>query len=187
MKPSEVAEKYIGQTEKSGNMGFNDVEFEKKMFQVGFHLHDSWCCYFQELVFKEAFPEKFKEFDKLFSANSVQTFHNFKAAGYPTSLVPAVDSLVVFQSKKDGKPVNVGTEAVPIYTGHIGVVAAINENDATAFYSIEGNTSTPGVREGYIVAKNPHRIVGDVQKGLEVIGFIQMKNEESTDTTAGLL
>ena len=34
-KLKEVAEKYIGQTEISGNKGFNDKKFEKKLKEVG--------------------------------------------------------------------------------------------------------------------------------------------------------
>lgn len=175
MSISETAKKYLGQTEKSGNMGFNDAEFEKKMTAVGFHLHDSWCCYFQELVVKEAMPDKFKEWDKLFSANANLTLENFRKAGYQISATPVMDSLVVWRQMKDGNPVNVGTTDKPIYTGHIGCVCATNAKDTALFESIEGNTSTPGVREGYIVAKNPHRVASDVKNGLKVMGFIIVK------------
>lgn len=175
MTISQVAAKYLGQTEKSGNMGFNDADFEKKMIGVGFHLHDSWCCYFQELVVKEAIPGKFAVWDKLFSANANLTLANFKAAGYEIATHPVLDSLVVWREMKNGAPVNVGTQEKPIYTGHIGCVSSTNPKDIGLFESIEGNTSTPGVREGYIVAKNPHRVNLGVNNGLQVVGFIIVK------------
>ncbi len=102
MRPYQIAEKYIGITEKSGNMGFVDADFEVKMKQVGFVLGQAWCCYFMELVFKEAYPEKFRELDKLFSGSTVQTFKNFEGAAYPIGQVPQLDTLVIWQTYKDG-------------------------------------------------------------------------------------
>lgn len=173
MRPSEVAAKYIGRTEKPGNQGFNDAEFEKKMLAVGFHKGDSWCNYFQELVFKEAYPERAAEFDKLFSANCFVTYQNMVAAHKQVSMVPTVDSLVIWQQFNRDKPVNLGTPDKPIYPGHIGVVVHVGEKDQTVFQSIEGNTSSPGVREGYIVARNSHRVSLD-SGWLRVKGFVTL-------------
>lgn len=178
MTPSIIGAKYLGQTEKAGNMGFNDPEFEKKMIAVGFHKRDSWCSYFQEMIHKEAYPERLKELDRLFSANSYLTFHNFKAAGHDIregeGMMPAIDWLVVWQQIKDGVPVNRGTEKAPIYPGHIGIVCSVNQGDPLGFWSIEGNTSSAGVREGYIVNKNPHRVVHDVKNGKKILGFVKV-------------
>jgi len=158
-----IAESYIGETEKPGNMGFNDHEFEKKMFAVGFQKSHAWCAYFAELVFKEAFLDKFKELDKLFSASTVQTFRNFRDAGYLIGEIPVAGHLVIWQTMKDGKPQT---------TGHAGIVHSKIDNDS--FWSIEGNTNDGGGREGYIVAKRVRRVIPNVQNGLKVLGFIQI-------------
>lgn len=160
MKLSENAKKYIGQTEKPGNMGFNNLEFETKMIAVGFKKKDAWCAYFTELVAKEAYPNRFAEFDKLFSASAVQTFKNFKAAGYKISSIPVENSIVVWQNFKAGKP---------DWTGHVGIVSKVLSR--WSFQSVEGNTNDKGGREGYVVAEKT-RTTAAKTDGLNVIGFI---------------
>lgn len=162
MTPSEVALKYIGQTEKPGNMGFTQREFEIKMEKVGFQKKHAWCSYFAELVFKEASPHKAAELDKLFSASAVQTFHNFKAAGYAVFDKPFVDALVIWQTQKNGQPQ---------WTGHAGI--CVDVIDDTLFRSVEGNTNDKGGREGYIVALKK-RQVKKVTNGLQILGFIKI-------------
>lgn len=165
-KAVEVALKYIGQTEKPSNSGFTQTDFEKKMEAVGFSKGHAWCSYFAELVFKEAYPDKKKEFDKLFSASAVQTFKNFEAAAYPINELPREGNLVIWQSQKDG---------VAQWTGHAGIVVSVQtEPNHWKFESIEGNTSDSGSREGYIVAKKNRAVFKEVKDGLKVLGFIQI-------------
>lgn len=163
MRPHEIAAKYLGQKEKPGNMGFQDADFERRMMQVGFVKSHAWCAYFAELVFKEAYPEKFSELDKLFSGSTVQTFRNFRDAGYIIGNVPQLDTLVIWQSMKAGKP-----QA----TGHAGIVTKVIST--WEFESIEGNTSGEGSREGWIVGKQSRKVLADVQTGLKILGFIQI-------------
>lgn len=162
-RPHEIAAKYIGQTEKPGNMGFTDADFEKRMQAVGFVKTHAWCAYFAELVFKEAYPEKFAELDKLFSASTIKTFNNFRDAAYPIGHVPQVDSLVIFQSMKDGKGLS---------TGHAGIVSKVKST--WEFSSIEGNTSDAKSREGYIVAEHDRKVLASVANGLKVLGFVHV-------------
>lgn len=159
---SEVAKKYLGQTEKPKNTGFNDAVFNAKMAAVGFISGHAWCAYFAELVFKEALPQLYKDLDKLFSAGTIQTYRNFKEAGYPTSIRPKVDDLVIWQSYKDGKALT---------TGHAGIVS-FADLDGWHFRSIEGNTSDEKSREGYIVAEHERSVLAEVKNGLKVLGFI---------------
>jgi CHAP domain len=164
MQIVETALKYIGQTEKPGNAGFNDAEFEAKMKAVGFDKGHAWCAYFCELVAKEARPEKFKEFDKLFSASAVKTFENFRDAAYPISELPHPGNLAVWQMIKDGKPQ---------WQGHIGIVVSVQPN-GWIFEAVEGNTNDQGGREGYIVAKRIRKTLKDVKEGLKIIGFVEI-------------
>lgn len=163
MTPSEVASQYIGQTEKPKNSGFNDVDFERKMRLVGFQTGHAWCQYFCELVYKEAFPERFDEFDILFSGSTIQTFRNFQNAAYPIGYVPQVNSMVIWQMMKEGKPQ---------MTGHAGIVSHVI--DTWQFKSIEGNTNSTGGREGFEVAEKDRKVLADVRNGLKVLGFIQL-------------
>lgn len=163
MKPSEVASQYIGQTEIKGNMGFKDPCFEEKMKAVGFQDGHAWCAYFTELVFKEAYPEKFDELDKLFSASAVQTFKNFQKASYLIGNVPQKDSLVIWQTMKEGRP---------HWTGHAAIVSKVINQDT--FESIEGNTNLAGSREGIMVNTRTRKVLPEIKNGLKVIGFIQI-------------
>ena len=157
------AESYLGQTEKSGNSGFTDPEFEAEMTEEGWKKSWAWCAVFAKVVFKNIFPEKSEELNKLFSPGTVQTFRNFRDAGYPVSLVPSTGALVIWQTMKDGKPQT---------TGHAGIVVSVV--DQHMFYSVEGNTNDGGGREGYIVAKKQRKVVANVKDGLKILGFIQI-------------
>ncbi len=167
-KAVEIALKYIGQTEKPGNSGFTQVDFEKRMQKVGFQKGQAWCAYFSELVFKEAYPEKAKELDKLFSASAVQTYKNFthkeNGLGYSENQLPEVGNLVIWQNQKAGEPQ---------WTGHAGIVVSVI--DSETFESVEGNTNDGGGREGYIVAKRTRKVLKDVKNGLEILGFIKIQ------------
>lgn len=174
MKVVEIAEKYIGQTEKPGNMGFNDEDFQKKMVEVGFQKTHAWCAYFTELVFKEAYPELFDELDKLFSGSAVKTFENFKEAGYEIHELPKVGTLVIFQMMK---------EARPQWQGHAAICVSVQDNK-WIFESVEGNTNDGGGREGYIVAKRTRKTLADVANGLKIIGFIDIdqRNQQANES-----
>jgi len=163
MRPSEIATQYIGQTEIKGNMGFKDECFQEKMEAVGFQETHAWCAYFQELVFKEAHPDKVEELDKLFSAGAVKTFNNFKGAGYEISDEPVLDSLVIWQTMKNGKP---------HWTGHAGMVSRVIDKES--FESIEGNTNMAGSREGIMVNTRTRKVLKDVKNGLKILGFIKI-------------
>lgn len=166
MRPSEIARQYIGQKEKPGNMGFQDAEFEKRMKDVGFVKSHAWCSYFAELVFKEAYPEKFSELDKLFSGSTIQTFRNFRDAAYLIGNVPQIDTLVIWQSMKNG---------APQATGHAGIVTKVKST--WEFESVEGNTSGEGSREGWIVGVQQRKVLAEVKNGLKVLGFITIKGD----------
>lgn len=161
MRPHEVAAKYIGQTEKPKNSGFNDPIFEEKIREAGFKTGQAWCAYFAELVFKEAFPDRFAELDQLFSGSTILTFRNFRDAAYLVGHVPQLDNLVIWQTYKAGKPHP---------TGHAGIVSKVIST--WEFESIEGNTSDAKSREGYIVAVHKRKVLADVEDGLKVLGFI---------------
>lgn len=180
MRPSENALTYLGRQEMKkditndginnpvyGNFGFADPAFASEMIEEGWHVGWAWCAIFARVVFVNCFPLQENILRSLFSPSAVQTFNNFKKAGYQVSMEPAVDSLVIWQTIKGG---------VAQPTGHAGIVVSCSgPKDPTAFESIEGNTSTPGEREGYIVARHPHRVVSDVKSGLKVLGFITIK------------
>jgi len=163
-KAVEVALKYVGQTEMTGNVFSDESDFGKKLHAAGQKDGDPWCALFTEMVFKEAYPEKFKEFDKIFSASAVQTYKNFlKFGGYSENHLPSVGNLVIWQMMKDGNPQ---------WQGHAGIVHGLKSS--WEFTSIEGNTNAEGGREGITVAIKERKVLKDVWNGLKVLGFIHI-------------
>ena len=166
MSVVDIAKSYIGKTEKPNNSGFSDELFQKRMEEVGWEKGQAWCSFLVELFFKEANQRDWWKLENLFSGSAVQTFKNFKSAGYKISDKPLVGSIVIWQKQVNGKP---------SWQGHAGVVAEVI-NDTT-FKSIEGNTILDNAlgdqREGYIVALKK-RTIKKVQNGLQIIGFIKI-------------
>jgi hypothetical protein len=153
MKQIDIAKKYIGQKEKPGNDFDTDTPLGKIIKEAGQKDGEAWCCYFQEAIFVETLRA-------LFSASTVQTFQNFKNAGYEIHDVPKVGTLVIWQSYKDGKP---------IWSGHAGLVTKVNPDGS--FVTIEGNTTEAGSREGTSVQEKVRKNVR-VENGLNILGFI---------------
>jgi len=160
-----TALKYVGQKELAGNVFSDASDFGKKLHGAGQKDGDPWCALFCEVVFKEAFPARFTEFDKLFSASAVQTFKNFqKGGGYVFNNLPRPGNIVIWQKYVDGKPQ---------WQGHAGIVYKLNSS--WEFQSIEGNSNSAGGREGVEVAIQPNRkVIKDVKNGLKILGFIQV-------------
>lgn len=161
-KVIEVAERYLGQTEKAGNRGWLDADFEARMRSVGWAPSHSWCAYFTELVWKEAYGREHKlwpAMDKLFSASSTATYANFAASSlFKTGSVPRPGALVVWRLGRD-------------WRGHIGICKTASI--LGKFDTIEGNTNAAGSREGMYVARKVRRLGEPFKpKGLNVIGFV---------------
>lgn len=158
-KVVEIAKKYVGQMEKPNNSGFVDADFERRMFAVGFERGQAWCCYFVELVCKEAYPDLFDYLDKRFSASATATWRSFDLVK-KTRTKPSVGFLAVWRYGND-------------WRGHIGIVSKII--DKNTFLCIEGNTNIGGSREGYKVCEKERKLNSPfTKKGLNLIGFIEI-------------
>lgn len=152
-KQIEVAKKYIGQKELPGNIFDPKSPLGKIIIEAGQKDGEAWCAYFCEAVFVETLRS-------LFSASAVQTFQNFKNAGYEITEGPKVGALVVWQRYKDGKPT---------WMGHCGIVTKVNADGS--FLSIEGNTNSAGSREGDSVQEKVRKNVR-TDEGLNILGFV---------------
>lgn len=173
-----VAKKYIGVTELKSNSGFVDAEFEKRMKQIGWKSGESWCSYFCELVWREAYDtypiqnDISKELlDKLFSGSATATFKNFDQSNFKTRVkgdpkqpikTPALGALGVFRYGND-------------WTGHITICTGFEPflKANNRFQTVEGNTNKDGSREGIEVAERTRYTNNEFSpKGLNFIGFI---------------
>lgn len=174
MTLSQTARKYIGQTEKTGNSGFLNTDFEKKMVAVGFLLHQAWCCYFAELCCKETFVTLVKLFDTVFSGSVMVTHNNIKKLVKEGSTVfeiieePEENCLIFYTSYTDGKP-------SPSWTGHVSIGASKTEHDK--YIDISGNTNIAGSREGTTVLDKEHKlsVMKNVNDGLRLTLIVRIK------------
>lgn len=155
MKQIELGRSYIGQAEKPGNDFDLDTKLGRILKEAGQKDGEAWCCYFAEAIFVETLRA-------LFSASTVQTFLNFKQAGYEISETPKVGWLVIWQHYKDGKA---------LWSGHAGICTVANPDNS--FFAVEGNTDKKGSRTGGSVQENSHTLTR-VQTGLNVLGFVNI-------------
>jgi hypothetical protein len=162
MKIVDIARTYVGKKEIPQNAGFVDQTLENEMLKCGWQKGFAWCAIIAKLWAKKAYPDN-KDLDRLFSASAVQTFNNFKRAGYEISEKPVLGSIVIWQRYKDGQRT---------WQGHAGVVSQVISDKE--FKSIEGNSSPIGSREGDRVVENP-RVISKKETGLNVLGFIILK------------
>jgi hypothetical protein len=159
-----AARSIIGQKEISGNLGFNDPVFQKRMMDVGWHKGESWCCYTAELIWKTAFTQShplYTEIDKLFSGSAIKTFSNFKdSSHFETGSTPRPAAISIFRHGKG-------------WQGHAGIVVPVI--DVKSFHNVEGNTNSTGGREGIEVAEKV-RSLGQPFKsdGLNIEGFVYL-------------
>ena len=158
------AESLVGQQEISGNMGFNNKEFQKLMEEVGWGAGDSWCVYLVKLVWYNTAPSWLKaKILKKVSGSSWQTWVNLKDDdSFITSKTPEVGDIVIWKKYKGG---------VYVGSGHAGFV--VGKNLDNTFDTIEGNTSDENNNEGYIVANKTRELDFTNNNGLRLIGFIR--------------
>ncbi len=171
-------ELFKNKVEIKGNKGFKDPAFWKLMKKVGFQVDDPWCAYYVELVWTEVYRDLganivVERLTKLFSPSAVQTYKNFKKAGYPIGSVPKIGALVVWQTYNHG---------VKHWTGHIGIVIDCVDG---YFKTSEGNTSKyPGDRDGGSVANKEYfnyKSMFNVYDGLRLKGFVYLDDYVMND------
>jgi len=155
-------EGFLGQEEKTGNLGFKDDKFEQMMKDVGWKRGQSWCAYFVKVIWINKFEKKYPELSKLLSGSTQETWKNFKndnSGKFTVSKTPHIGDIAIWQYVS--KPTQ----------GHTGIVVSIAGD---RFETIEGNTNDKGGREGYIVAKRQRQYSFNATKGLKLLGFIHI-------------
>ena len=154
-KISKIAKSYIGQLERSPNLGFKDEAFEIKMKSVGFYSGAPWCLFFARLVWKEAGQDI-----KKISASSFRCADLNKDNWHA---VPVVGAIAIFWTYKNKK-----------YQGNGHGCVVVSIESTSEYTTVDGNTTDKGGREGIIVAiRNRHLNKESWTKdGLQLKGFI---------------
>jgi surface antigen len=156
-----TASKYVGQRETLNNSGFKDKELEKRMKEVGWSVGLSWCVYFAELCFKEAYAgnvEMQKRLSELFSGSATATYKNFDLNKlFTVNQQPSIGAVMIFRQGNG-------------WQGHACIVEKIDGNN---IHTIEGNTGENGSREGIMVARKIRKLKKPyTSTGLNLVGFI---------------
>lgn len=157
-----------GMTEVKGNQGWLDKEFECQMRATGWMDGQAWCAYWAEKIWCEVYPDDIDRIiGRLFSANAVATYMNFKSSKFTTSNKPVVGAVVIWQKIEDDTPSFVGDTFW--IRGHAGIVISVEED---SFTTLEGNSNSSGGREGIEVARQVRKYDFKKENGLELMGFI---------------
>ena len=157
------SESLVGQTEISGNIGFTNERFQELMKEVGWQPGDAWCVYFVKLAWYNMAPDFLKQkiLNKV-SGSSLQTWENLRNdKNFTISAVPKMGDMAVWRMYKNGSAT---------WDGHAGIVKSLGFGN---FTTIEGNTSSSGSNEGYIVAEKTRPIDFTTKNGLRLVGFIR--------------
>ena len=163
-----------GKKEVKGNQGWEDPDFQIQMEATGWELGQSWCAYFAEKVWTNAFrgvkPEMVKLLTRLFSANAVATYRNFEQSKFKTSEEAIPGAVVIWEKMRNGEPVYLTPDKAWV-AGHAGIVT--HHDYEGGFQTLEGNSNSSGGREGIEVAKLIRKYDFEANHGLRLVGFIQ--------------
>lgn len=165
MQIIDIARSYVGQREKPGNTGFLDKQLEADMRSVGWVPGHSWCAYFIEMVAWKAYPDRVESIKGLFVPSAVNSYRNLLRAGYKSSMEPKVGSFMFMQKMND---------SIALWQGHCGIVSHVT--DSKNFRCIEGNTNSAGSREGDSVQEKSRVVNPNVENGLKIIGFVEIRD-----------
>ncbi len=162
------AKKWVGTKEISGNMGFENAEFDELMRKYGdFKNTQAWCMSFVKMIWIKRMGSKFEAIlDKLITPSTQTTYQNFvndSSGLFSVDKIPRVGSIVIWQKFKNGQST---------WQGHTGIVKKVK---ADGFITIEGNTNDSGGREGIEVAEKERGYNWNVTNGLRLKGFISKK------------
>lgn len=164
------AQTYIGQNEIQPNQGWVDPNFDRLMrLWTPFENGDPWCACLAILIWSLVYmpyPQTYKWFRSLISANSQQMGRNFFADPiWKTSTdTPVVGAMVIFG--------DVGSDI----SGH--TACAVTSVNGDLYSTIEGNTipqGNPGNQaEGYTIATHTHSVSAGIHSttSLKLIRFI---------------
>lgn len=158
-----ICSRLVGITEKPGNSGFSNADFERDMKIIGWYLGAPWCAFVVRFIMKEAYymnAEIIKIVNKCFTGGAVDTYNRVVNDGtFKTGNTPKVGAIVIWKH-------GIGP------SGHAGVVESFDLKTNT-MTCCEGNTNAAGSREGNAYARKLRTINRGFQpNGLNIVGYI---------------
>lgn len=158
-----IGTRLIGITEKKGNTGWTNAQFEKDMRIIGWYVGAAWCAFVAKYIFLEAYctnAKITKVIKNCFTGGALDTWHRVVKDGtFKTGTTPKPGAIVIWQHGSTTK-------------GHVGIVESVDFKTNT-MQTLEGNTNAAGSREGNCFAKKPRTIERPFRAdGLNVVGYI---------------
>ncbi|WP_159522895.1 hypothetical protein [Sunxiuqinia indica] len=174
----EIANQFIGLTEKPGNSGFYDHEgiqalthmHPEELFRtIGWKKGYAWCMLNCEVIWKLAYAKydsmMIPELNRLFSASVAQTEANFKRSDlFVVDDAPKEGNIAVWRSFNAKRQMQ--------WSGHAGIVIDYAHDHIK---TIDGNTNSSGGREGIEVAEKRRVLDFTERPGLVLRCFIHPK------------
>lgn len=159
------ANKFLGETEIPGNLGFRSYWLQEKMKNVGWKKGQPWCMYLVKIIWLDKFPEIRDILDKLLSGSTQTSYQNVlkdNSGLFSINIYPSIGDIALFQYYD--------SDGFPTWSGHSGIVTKVN---GSKYKDLEGNTNDSGGKEGYIIAAKSRDLSAYTKKkGLRLKGFI---------------
>lgn len=162
----DVCRRLLGITEKPGNSGFSNAQFERDMKIIGWYVGAPWCAFVVRYIMLEVYhmnDKILKVVKSCFTGGAVDTYNRIVKDGtFSVGSVPKVGAIVIW--KHGYGP-----------SGHAGIVESFDLKDNT-MYCYEGNTNAAGSREGNTYARKARTIDRPFKAdGLNVVGYIYLE------------
>lgn len=162
-----VAKGYIGIKEISGNKGWKNKDFEKKMKKMGWTSGQAWCMYFVKLVIHEAYlligNDKMAQWALTLNGGVLSSFSKMKSKTVvhpPTNPQPGFIGIMQH-----------GTSQL----GHTFIVDRLGDVDKMEIKTIEGNTNSGGVREGDGVYERTRYTDNMMKNKLQLVNYVELR------------
>lgn len=165
-----IANAYLGNKARKNNLSFESLDFQQKMFNVGWRSGLDWCAFFVKLVWEDAckktnpsnLVDLLSKVGQL-GGNSNDNWNIAKRIGLTVSGTPKRGSIVVYTYAKNNNLLS---------SGHTAIVYDFNAN---GIYTIDGNTTQNAEKSG-------SRVVEKKYRAYSVFGrpYIENKNIAST-------
>jgi hypothetical protein len=159
----EVAKRYVGKKEISGNKGWTDKEFQKEMKAMGWQYGQPWCMYLVKLIWRKAYQELYPDNAAIIAIINVNiTGGSLDTAArvrkwkdFEFSQKPQVGAIAIWQKTSN--------------TGHGAVVIGCPTN-SRFIDTVEGNTNTAGGRDGDSSMIKKRDL--EMKSSLHLLGFV---------------
>jgi hypothetical protein len=151
------------------NVGFVDTSFEEMMKSVGWTSSQAWCAYYVKLVFMNLFSFDKAWLSKNIGGGAMQNLENVQ------NLNKKGDKRYIAFTKGKLQVGDVFCLGI-VGDGHTGIIVQILDEETNYCETIEGNTTSKGIREGDKVKKLKRYLVVGKKSGEKIVKGFYRRN-----------